>query len=880
MDSVLSQSAARDSARDNKVALSVTDALLSDIDHKSSTIVMREAVADFTGTLGAGVVGTAVWSLTSKTKYGIPFRVLATALASGTAKVGVKSAAEHLLLPSQYHQTSQSDFAWGMVDGFAGVVGCKVDQMASAATTRRLGFHYAGRSITPELATLIGEKALQSSVRDRIILSAARGTAGAFAGSLAWSAPHALYNHREKLNTVEGWTNVVGETAINTAVGTIFGGTLSVGISSLANAGEIFRYARGSMQGERGVTRVDVLHFNDTHSSLLGDRSTLPQLAGEANRLRAQSQARGRTALLFELGDNYSGNVVAGSTNVGLVETKAVMMMKPNAIIPGNHVADVAMGGVDVPAWVANLRQLESEFGRIPGIASNLEVPGFPGFIGPNGSYQTSRIVEVATKGGGKEKIGLVALVTDELAAVADGAITYKPHLQIAEETIAALNKQGVDKVIVLSHLGRSTDIELARNLKSRVAAILGAHSHDIEPIPLWVKNAHTASDIPITQAGSKAGWLGELNLAIKADGTADKYRTFGRLHEIHAGVKPDSAIKSFIESEVGGVAALRDRTYNTEISSPFFMQGVRGEEGRQTPLGTIITRALMEGTNENLPALNQQRALAGLAPLKPRDFVIKHTGDIRESVLSGPVNHLNLSNVFLNTGTAQRELNEMCAITITGEQLRRILNFSVHDLPPATAKSGGTLWRRLGRDMRAIFSDAPPPAINDFSGNFIQVEGLRYSFDRSLPPNNRIVNLEFFDRSLNRFVPVDPTRTYEALTLFHPVDKWGKYGMLTKDPVHPGFGAAENWVYGKPLSSAEARGLVNAQPVQLSQVDLLAAYLQRQGRSGAPLNPADYLPGNITDLTARPWQPPARIRFVPLATLGLESSNDKPPGR
>lgn len=868
MEGSLVQLTLSDLSRD-KNKLEVSELLRAGIDPQSPAVVLREAVADFTGTLGAGVVGTAIWSLTSKTKFGLPVRIAATALGSGTAKVAFKAGAETLLLPSSLHKTNSSDFAWGIVDGFAGVAGCKLDQMASAATTRRLGFHYAGRSITAELATQVGEKALQSSVRDRILHSTIRGTAGALAGSFVWSAPHAIYNHRDKLDTADGWKGVVGETAINTSIGTVFGGTLSLGVSSIANARDIFGYARGALQGDRGVTRVDVLHFNDTHSSLLGDRSTLPQLASEATRLRGESAARGRTSLLFELGDNYSGNVVAGSTKVGLVETKAVQMMKPDGFIPGNHVADVGMGGIDVPAWVGNIKQLEAELGSLPAIASNIEVPGFPGFVGPNGSYKPFRVVEAVTKSGGKEKIGLIGLVTDELAAVADGAITYKPHLQVAEETIAALNKQGVNKVVVLSHLGRSQDIELARNLRGKVSAILGAHTHDIEPVPIWVRNAHNGSDIAVTQAGSKAGWLGELNLAIKPDGTADRYRTFGRLHEIHSGIKPDVAVKSYIEREVGAVADLQARTYNADVTAPFFMQGVRGEELRQTPLGTIITRALLEGVNDNLPAVNRQRAAAGLAALKPRDFIIKHTGDIRDGVMPGQVNHLNLSNVFLNTGTAERELNEMCAISITGDQLRRILNFSVHDLPGAATAQTGSRWQRLGTDLRSIFSQRPVAPLHDYSGNFIQVEGLRYTFNRSLPSNNRITNVEIFDRALNRFVPVDPAKTYEALTLFHPVDKWGKYGLLTKDPANPAYNAAENWVYGSRLTSAEARARVNAQPIQLSQVDLLAKYLERQGK----LNPANYLPASITDATPKPWQPPVTVRMIPLSAVGLEEA-------
>lgn len=839
-----------------KQSLTVSSVLLSEVDEKSPSIVTKQVVSDLTGTLGAGVMGTAIWSLTSKSKYGLAARVLATAAGAGTAKVALKSGTEHLLLPSQYHKTSTADFGWGIVDGFAGVAGAKVDQAASAAFTRRLGYQYAGRTITAELASTVGEKALANSIRDRLVHSGVRGVSGGFAGSFAWSVPHALHHNQSKLDTLEGWQNVAGEVGTNTLVGTAFGGILSTGITAGANSREIYRYAKGALQGDRGVTKIDVLHFNDTHSAIIGDQASLPQLATEATRLRAESAARNRPSMLFELGDNYSGNVVAGHTQTGLVETRAVQMMKPDAFIPGNHVADAGMGKVDVAAWVKNTRALEAELGELPAIASNLDLPSYPGFIGPNGSYKPYRIAEVTGANGQKEKIGLLGLVTEELDAISDRAIQYRPHLPAAEETIAELNRQGVQKIIVLSHLGRGKDVELAAQLKGKVSAIVGAHTHDIEPVPIWIRNMHNQSDIPVVQAGAKSGWLGELNLAIKPDGTADKYRTFGRLHEIHAGIKPDAAMKGYIEQQIGDVAALANRTYNANVQGSFFLQGVRGEQGAQTPLGDLVSKALLTEVNERLPMVNEARAALNLPPIKPLGIMLKHTGDIRESVMAGTPNHLTLSNIFINTGTAERELNELCTVRLTGDQLKRILAFSTHDLAPAVPAS-----RSGFRDsVKALFSPRKNVDLHDYSGNFIQPQGVRYSFDRSLPPDKRIVSVEVFDEAAKKFVPVESGKTYEALTLFHPVDKWGKTGLITRDVNAAEYNLPENWVFGKKLMSAEARALVDAQPVRLSQVDMLASYLERQGT----VTPKQYMNDAIRDLSPRPWVPTVQPKLIP----------------
>lgn len=848
-------------------ALTVSNALLSETFSKSDSVVTRQITADLASSLGAGIIGTAAWSLTSQSKYGRIAQVLGTALSAAATKVALKCGIESALLPSDYYTTSAADFGRGAIDGFAAVVGSKVDKMASAAYTRALGFKSAGRSITAELATTVGEKALENSIRNRLMLSAFRGTSAGMAASLAWSTPHAIEHHAGKLHTLEGWKNVGKEVALNTMVGTALGGVFATTITTAVNSRDICKYARGALQGDRGVTKVDVLHFNDTHSALCGERASLPQLATEAARLRSRSSALGRSSLLLEAGDNYSGNVVAGYTKTGLVETKAVLMMKPDAFIPGNHVADAGKGRVDVKAWVNNTRALERESGELPAIASNLDVPAYPEFIGPNGSYKPYRIVEVAGQSGSREKVGIIGLVTEDLQSSADNAIRYRPHVQSAEDTIVALNARGINKIIIMSHLGRGKDVELAAQLKGKVSAIVGAHTHDIEPVPLWIRNTHNQSDIPVVQAGAKAGWLGELNLAIKADGTADKYRTFGRLHEIHSGIKPHPEIATYIKSQIGDLSSLASTTYKAKVTEPFHLQGIRGDEGRQTPLGGLVSKALLTEVNERLPTLNTQRAALGLPPLKPLQIMLKDSGGIREGVKPGTADRLNLSNVFINSGTMQREVNELCTVSVTGAQLKQILAYSTHDLAPAPVVRSG-----FAHDLRAVFTGRKTADLHDHSGNFLQVEGVRYSFDRSLPVERRIVSAEVFDPAANRFVPIENGKTYETLTLFHPVDKWGKTGMLTRDPASPRYNSAENWVFGKRLMSPDARAAAKAQPVNFSQVDLLASYLERLGT----VSPKNFLsPNAIKDLTPHPRIPALQPSTVTTLTAPLVDAFD-----
>src|SRR4029434_588265 len=67
------------------------------------------------------------------------------------------------------------------------------------------------------------------------------------------------------------------------------------------------------------------------------------------------------------------------------------------------------------------------------------------------------------------------------------GKIRHLDPVQAAEKYIGELHGQGVDKVVVLSHMGLSQDIERAKRVKG-ISAIVGGHSHDFEVVPRWVR--------------------------------------------------------------------------------------------------------------------------------------------------------------------------------------------------------------------------------------------------------------------------------------------------------------------------------------------------------------------------------------------------------
>lgn len=819
---------------------------------------------EFGGTLGAGVAGTAFWALASRSELGLPIRLLGTALISGTTRAGIQTGLENAFLDEKERTSTKEQFLWGIADGFAGVAGAAAESKIGAWYTKRLGTSYLGAGISEELAATAGRKAVENSLASKFRLNAVRGIAGGAAGGFTWGVPHSLHDHWNQLGTTEGWKGVYKELAVDTAFGGVTGGVFSTTLTALTNARDLAGYAGAKLRGDEGLTKVRLMHYNDMHSSLLGDESTLSQLSTKAKELRADASKKGMSALLFDAGDNFSGTPEAGLSDVGYVETRGGLKAGVDAFVPGNHVADAGNAEVDVQGWVRMIKGLRNEMGGdVPAVAANIEIPSHPNFSGPNGQiYKPYRVLEVAGPNGTTERVGVVGLVTKELAdAAKTGDITYLDAESSARRWIEHLNKpvseggEGINKVIVLSHLGRNEDLSLARNVKG-ISYIVSAHSHDAEPVIVWGRNGQTGWDVPVLQAGSQAKWLGQTDLVFKPTGAADKYRTFGQLHRIDESIPHDPVVRDFLHRELAPMLDLENQKINAMVTDAFHMDGVRGAYGRQTPLGYLVSKGILDGVNRRLPEVNAVRLQQGLEPLEPVNIMLKHTGEIREALPAGTPSQRVVARMFLNTGSVERETRELAMASLTGDELERVLNFGISDFPkPVHLQVEDRGWPRIARMIRETFGSYPDEAYHDYPGNFLQTEGLRYKIDLSKPVGQRISGIEVWDAATNQFVPVDPGKSYRVLTYNHPIEKWNKNG-----------------VFGPEMQAAGEQAIrqhVDAVPIQLSQVDLMADYLSRQ----QVLNPADYISDHITNITPPRWNGTVRPRGATIAGTASDTA-------
>jgi 2',3'-cyclic-nucleotide 2'-phosphodiesterase (5'-nucleotidase family) len=794
-----------------------------------------QGACEFASTMAAGITGTVIFGRASAAGelFGVARTLGLVAGGGGLVKYAVKSGLEHIFLSARDRDVSKADLAWGAVDGLSGVVASKVESTFAENFLKATGRKALGQEISDSLARTGGEKVVAQTLMPKLKLNLLRGATGGAAGTFAWSVPHRLYDHWDEIekHPLSGLDKAKSEVINDTLLGTCLGGGLSAGGTALFHSIPLARTALARLEGDAGVSRLDLLHVNDHHSELVGSRA-LARMVTKAEELGAKSEALGRSHQFVNAGDLESGNVSFAFSEGGWVENEAMARAGEKIRIPGNHPYDVPGGGSDIERYQNVMQRIMADHPDINLLAANLDLSAYPEYAKLVKPYTTIEIKGAS----GTEKVGVIGLITEEGAL---GKIKYRDAAETAERYIAELHSQGINKIVILSHQGLAHDISLAQRVKG-ITAIVGGHSHDVEPVPRWVtqgseksrfwqklnpwrvRDPYAGWDVPVVQAGSNGRWLGELNLAMKESGAADRLRTTGRLHAITRAIPANREIEQFVNSHLGDLNRLRMTEYNSEAVAPYSLSNIRNNE---TPLGNLVSDATAWGA---------RRALGN----KSVDFVLTHSGGIRAGINPHePITRFDLSNVFINAGNIAGETREQVVLDLTGRQLKDILEFSVHDLAPPRAARGTML-----QELHRLLGEPQVTRSADKSGNFIQVSSeLKYSFDLSKSPRlpgesgeGRISQV-LFGRD-GHYTPLADDGTYKVLTRFHEAEKWYKWGA-----------------FGQAPDFDSALSKLNRQPVELSRVDLTGAYI-----SGKTLDPAvaGKIEGRITDLTARPVTP------------------------
>lgn len=237
-------------------------------------------------------------------------------------------------------------------------------------------------------------------------------------------------------------------------------------------------------------TEVTILHVNDTHSNVDSRTKELMLTRANGQRLRANVDAGGMprvksaidalsqgapNVLKLHAGDAVTGTLYFNRAGaVGEADAKMMNTVCFDAFTLGNHEFD--KGDSELKNFID---RLHAETCKTPVLSANvqfgtgsaLNATRAPGYVQPS---------VVLTRGG--TRIGLVGLTiagkTKESSSP-DAGTTFEDETTAAQRAIDALRAQGVDKIVVMSHIGYTSDRTLIGNLRG-VDVVVGGDSHTL----------------------------------------------------------------------------------------------------------------------------------------------------------------------------------------------------------------------------------------------------------------------------------------------------------------------------------------------------------------------------------------------------------------
>ncbi len=446
----------------------------------------------------------------------------------------------------------------------------------------------------------------------------------------------------------------------------------------------VLLWAGGWGTKEEPQLELTILHTNDVHGHYQPSASSgQPSLGGAARMATLVADVRKNVAhsLLLDAGDQFQGSLLF---TVGGTEVVSDVMnaLGYDAMVVGNHEFDLG------PAGLARFID-EAKF---PVLSANIDATADPSLDG------SIRPFDVFLFDG--EVVGVFGLTTETTTTASSPGkdVVFEPVVRRARSVVAMLERQGVNKIIALTHLGYSQDLELAAAVDG-IDVIVGGHSHTQlgagnaeTPYPTWATSA-TGDPVVIVTDGEWGQALGRLDVVFDASGRV--ITATGDPLPVDATVAEDAKVVALLAPYAARAQALIGEPLGTsDVDLDGDRTRVRSEE---TNLGDAIADAMLSKT----AALGSEVALM-------------NGGGIRSSIPRGAITMGQILEV-LPFG------NEIAIVTLSGRQLVAALENGVSQV-----ESG--------------------------AGRFPQVAGLRFAFDPAAAAGSRVGLVELWDRVMKAY--------------------------------------------------------------------------------------------------------------------------------
>ncbi|UHS62231.1 5'-nucleotidase C-terminal domain-containing protein [Agrobacterium vaccinii] len=456
--------------------------------------------------------------------------------------------------------------------------------------------------------------------------------------------------------------------------------------------------------------QLNILHINDLHSRIEAinkfdstcstAEADKKECFGGIARVKSAIDARrtelGANAniLVLDAGDQFQGSLFYTQYKSGPV-AEFMNGIGFDAMAIGNHEFD------DGPAELLKLINAV----KFPIISGNTKIA--------DGSELKDKFKGYIIKEMGGQKVAVVSVLatdTNETSSPGD-KVTFENEIEYLKGAVKEIQDQGVNKIVVLSHVGYVKDQEIARSVDG-IDVIVGGHSHTLlsstdpkaaGPYPTLVKDP-SGVDVPIVTAYAYSKYLGDLTVTFDDNGVVKS--TSGAPKLLDASVTPDEAFTKRVAELAAPLEEMKQKEIGTSEAA---IDGAREVcRVKECTMGNLVSDALLDRVKDQ-----------GMT------IAIQNGGGLRASIDAGPV---------------------------TMGEVLTVLPF----------QNSIATFQIKGVDLVAALENGASQ-IEEGAGRFVQTAGLKYSFDRSKPAGSRIVSVEV--KEGDNFVKLDPEKTYGVVT-------------------------------------------------------------------------------------------------------------------
>jgi len=528
---------------------------------------------------------------------------------------------------------------------------------------------------------------------------------------------------------------------------------------------------------------LKILHVNDHHSRLDAETVNLRVLTAGGTRESVTFEFGGAARVvqaideLAATGGNvlklHAGDAITGDLYYTITEGEAdAAMMNAvcyDAFAIGNHEFDSGDAGLK-----RFLDFLWAGSCRTPALSANVRPKVGVSPLAPTAATAYLRPSTIVERGG--ERIGIVGLTISGKtrdSSRPDPTTEFADEVASAQQAIDDLVRQGVNKIVLLSHQGYATDVAMAKAL-SQVDVIVGGDSHTLLGPAALSTYGFTPGGAYPTQTVDRNGFpvcvvqawqynhaVGELDVSFNSLGLVQScggrpYVMIGNaLRRSASGAAPLSdADKAAIAADVASQPSLRPTTLAARAVAalaPFAAE-------RSAFASTLVGQATQNLCLRRIPGTKRDVTRSSLGDVCNKDpFTDAHGGDSQQLVAlafleqgktfggadiaiqnAGGV-RIDIAQGDITVGTVYTLLpfrNVLVRLTMTGAEVKQALEDAVTFV---LAASGNT-------------------------GAFPYAANLRWTVDLNRPANDRFSALEVKDAN-GVWAPLNATASYRVMT-------------------------------------------------------------------------------------------------------------------